>query len=163
MDAHFSQTARVLKIALFAAIITIPIHAFLVQPFVVPDNALSPEYKKGDVILVNRLAWLGSPFGREEVVVFRNRSTRGDRHIRRIRGLPLERVTVNDGILAIQGEAEAVFELPLFGSVVSSLADKGRLDENEYFIVSDNGITEVDGIVDERFILGKPLLKIWSR
>lgn len=150
------------KILVLGAIIVVPIHYFLLQPYVVRDNAMSPFFKKGDIILVSRIPYFTDDFRRGDIIVFRGSNNRSIKHIRRIIGLPGERISINDGILSIKNNDEKIVkELPLFGSVLSSLYDIGGLDAHEYYILGDSSFERPIGILDMRFIIGTPIIKIW--
>jgi signal peptidase I len=151
----------VLKILLLGLIIVVPIHYFLVQPFIVPDDVMSPKYRKGDILLIDRISYFRNLFSRDDIVLVRNDKEPGNKFLRRLIGMPNERVIINDGILTIRGDGKLMKELPLFGSVFSSLKDIGDLDAHEYFIIGDTSLENGSGMIDERNIVGKPLYKLW--
>ncbi|MDA1334681.1 MAG: signal peptidase I [bacterium] len=157
------QTAKsILWTISFAYILTIPVRYFLLTPFYVPDSSMSPKFESGDLVLVNRLAYFSRKFRREEVIVFRDQADRTDRYMRRIIGLPMERVVINDGILSIRNNDDyKIKELPAFGTVIAGLEDIGALDAHEYFVVSNTTLESPSGMIDERFIIGVPIITVW--
>ena len=140
---------------IFAAIVVIPIHYFFIQPFVVPDSSMTPNFRKGDVVLINRIPYFTQRFIRGDLIVFRSQEREKMRHLRRIIGLPGERIRLNDGILSINAKAESLAFLP------TSIKDIGNLDAHEYFVISDGDFKEPIGLIDQRFIIGKPLIRIY--
>jgi signal peptidase I len=150
-----------IKTIFFAVLIVIPIKFFLVEPYRVPDNSMSPGMRKGDIVLINKFSSFGASYKRNDIILLRDSNDPAHKALRRVIGLPTEQITVNDGILKIKGEKEITRELPLFGSIVSSLKDKGALDAHEYFIASNTDLEVPIGMIDERFILGKPFMKVW--
>lgn len=147
-------------ISLFAIIFAIITHFFLIQTYIVPDNAMAPDYKRGDIILINRIPYFLDNFKRYDLIVYRKNDNK-TLYLRRIIGLPYERIIVNDGILSIKSSNEIIDELPLFGNTFKSILDQGNLDENEFFVLSSTHNDLGEGIVDKRFMIGKPILKLW--
>ena len=154
----------IVKIFLFAVIIVIPIHAFLIQPYIVSDNIMAPQYSKGDIVLVSWIPYFSNEFQRNDIIVFRDSVNRKEKHISKIIGMPYERVTVNDGILMIKSNESIIYkqDLALFGTTVASLEDLGNLDEHEFYILGNKWIEGVSGIIDSRFIIGKPVITIFK-
>jgi|GEM_PF-3925731 len=146
------------KILLFALFLSIVIRYVALQPFVVTDNAMAPEFREGDVVLVNRL----SGFGHNSFVVFRDEESK-ERSLRRIIGMPGERISVSDGIVSIVDEAGArtVQELPLFGTVALTLPGVGKIDAHEVFVMPDHATQSFYGLIDTRHIIGVPVVRIY--
>jgi signal peptidase I len=115
-----------LALAIFAALV---IRAFIVQSFYVPSDSMLPTMLVGDHVFVNKLVYgLKVPFSdwrlpgfrepqRGEVVVFRLARARGqlypvdyrrdlprENFVKRIVGLPGDRIEVRDGQLILNGE-----------------------------------------------------------
>jgi signal peptidase I len=91
------------------------LRSFLVEPFQIPSGSMIPTLEIGDFILVNKFAYglrlpvagtkilpLGEP-ERGDVMVFRPPNDK--RHfIKRVIGLPGDRIEINDKVLTINGE-----------------------------------------------------------
>ncbi|MFN3857065.1 MAG: signal peptidase I [Caulobacter sp.] len=95
------------------------------QPFTIPSSSMEPGLVTGDYIVVSKFAygWSGAslPFGpwpggerlfgrgpdRGEVVVFRDSRQRGKTLIKRVIGVPGDRVQVRDGAVLVNGAAIA--------------------------------------------------------
>ena len=145
---------------IFGAIV---LHWWIAQPIFIRDEAMSPGLRRGDIVIVNRLPYFFGNLQRGDTVVFRDAEQYARRYVRRIVGLPGERVIVKDGILSLEAPdgSKTTEELALFGTIIASIRDQGNLDENEYFVLPNTAIQEKSGILDERFIIGKPYLRIW--
>ncbi|MEK7630883.1 MAG: signal peptidase I [Patescibacteria group bacterium] len=146
------------KIFIFALFISIMTRYIAVQPFVVADNAMAPEFYKGDVLLINRFA----AFHRNTVIVFRD-SLKSERSLRRIIALPEERITISDGIVSITDKDgdTAIKELPLFGTVTLTLPGVGKIDAHEVFVMPDHATQDFYGLIDTRHIIGAPIARIY--
>ena len=112
-----------------------------------------PTYSSGRLSLVNRLAYLNSPPRRGDIVAIRLAGPHVV-YIKRIVGLPGERLAVDEGQIIINGK-------PLMEPYVRHRHDWRReemvLGANEYFVVGDNRAASDYGAVDGERILGRLL------
>ena len=120
--AEIIDTVRTLAIGLGAALV---LHAVFFQPFTIPSSSMEPGLRTGDYIVVSKptygwsLAsisispWVseGRLFGREpkrgDVVVFRLPRDPKQAWIKRVIGLPGDRVQMVDGQVVVNGQAWA--------------------------------------------------------
>jgi signal peptidase I len=119
--------------------------------------SMLPTYTPGEFSLVNRLAYLGQPPSRGDVVAI---MVAGPHllYVKRVVGLPGERVSVTDGLVRING-------VPLAEPYVRHrrpwTVDEVSVGQNEYFVIGDNrgmAAGEHDfGRVDTSRILGRVL------
>jgi signal peptidase I len=98
------------------AFIVLLVRAFIFEPFRIPSDSMMPTLLDGDFIVVNKYAYglrwpvlnekfLGSGTPqRGDVVVFRYPPDPGVNYIKRLVGLPGDRVEVHDDHLVINGE-----------------------------------------------------------
>ena len=62
---------ELVRFALIALIIVIPIRLFIAEPFIVSGTSMVPTFQNGDYLIVDKISYeLGSP-KRDDVVVFR--------------------------------------------------------------------------------------------
>jgi signal peptidase I len=116
----FWETARTL---VYAVAIALAVRTFLYEPFNIPSGSMKPTLLIGDYLFVSKMAYGYSryslPFGlplfegrihgsmpaRGDVVVFKLPSDNRTDYIKRIIGLPGDKIQVTDDILYINGEA----------------------------------------------------------
>jgi signal peptidase I len=105
------------------AFIVLVVRAFIFEPFRIPSDSMMPTLLDGDFIVVNKYAYglrwpvlnrkfldTGSP-QRGDVVVFKYPRDPNVNYIKRLVGLPGDRVEVRDDQLVINGEAISVRSL----------------------------------------------------
>jgi len=104
------------------AFIVLIVRAFIFEPFRIPSDSMMPTLLDGDFIVVNKFAYglrlpvvnekfidTGSP-QRGDVVVFRYPPNPSINYIKRLVGLPGDRIEVHDDRLIINGEPILVEE-----------------------------------------------------
>ena len=97
-------------------LIVLLIRSFIVEPFRIPSGSMMPSLLVGDFILVNKYAYglrlpvtdtklveIGEP-GRGDVVVFRFPLDKSTDYIKRIVGVPGDRIAYRDKVLYINDE-----------------------------------------------------------
>jgi signal peptidase I len=115
----FWETARTL---VYAVAIALAVRTFLYEPFNIPSGSMKPTLLVGDYLFVSKFAYGYSrhslPFSlpliegrifarlpeRGDVAVFKLPSDNRTDYIKRVVGLPGDRLQVQDGILYINGE-----------------------------------------------------------
>ena len=112
----------------------------------IDGHSMTPLLSDGETVLINRLVYRFHDVERFDVVSF----TYGDgvRSVKRVVGLPGERVRITGGSVYIDDE---LIEFP-YGTAAYNVAgiaeDTVLLSENEYFVLGDNG----DSSEDSRFL-----------
>ncbi|WP_119304056.1 signal peptidase I [Dongia deserti] len=115
----FSEFWEIVKTLLWAAIIAIVIRTFAYEPFNIPSGSMIPTLLEGDYLFVSKMAygyskfsfpgglvpiegriWEGEP-KRGEVVVFRPSREPDTDFIKRVIGLPGDRIQMRQGLLYI--------------------------------------------------------------
>jgi signal peptidase I len=150
-DQHRSRGPVVAKVAAFlvlAGLAVLLLQAFVIQPFAVPGNAMSPTLQAGDRILVLKSGLLQGPIRSGEIVVFRaSRSLpctvvggRASDLVLRVVALPGDTIwSVGDAIF-IDGRplSERGWYNPRYGQVGSTPIRSTTLSSGEYFVMADN-------------------------
>ena len=131
------EIAELVFIAFVAVFI---IRNFLVQPFLVSGASMAPTYAHGDYLLIDELTYRVRPPTRGEVIVFRYPKDESLFFIKRIIGLPGERVVLRGGELFLErdGELAALEEdyIPAGNRTPGSFDI--TLGAEEYLVLGDN-------------------------
>lgn len=153
-----------------ALIIVVPVRYFIFQPFIVRGASMEPNFHDGDYLIVDELSYRFRTPERGEVVVFRYPQDPSQRFIKRIIGLPGEKITVkSDKIEVIDkfGQKLTLDESSYLTGNILSWATRGEivLGQDEYFVLGDNRDHSFDsrkwGALKKDYIVGKALLRAW--
>jgi len=155
---------EILKIVIIALVIVIPIRYFLFQPFIVKGQSMEPNFEDSNYLIVDELSYRFRDPQRGEVVVFRYPRNVSQRFIKRIIGLPGEKIEIEAGVVMVDGKI--LDESEYFPSGVQTLGNiQISLDENEYFVLGDNRISSFDsrqwGTLPRKNIIGRVYFRAW--
>jgi signal peptidase I len=164
----FGSLLEVIEVAVIAIAAVFLIRAFLVQPFVVSGDSMVQTFKNNDYLLIDELTYHLRAPERGEVIVFRYPKDESLFFIKRIIGLPGERVEISNGTVTIvnsdhsQGFALDESYLP------SGLTTTGDVDvtlgKDQYFVLGDNRPYSLDsrswGTVSSKEIIGLVRLRL---
>lgn len=181
-------------------LIVLIIRSFIVEPFRIPSGSMIPTLLPGDFILVSKFSYgirlpvtnqrilgNGSP-ERGDVAVFRYPNNPAQDYIKRVIGLPGDRISFGNGRLLVNGvplprESAGVYDVDdasgaqLFAEQIGDLEyhivqhgsfrrpdAEYRVPEGHFFMVGDNRDRSSDsriwGAVSEHHLVGRAFL-IW--
>lgn len=134
------------------------VNTFLVTPIRVDGASMEPTLDRGALVLVGR---------RDRVTrgsIVGIKISQGQRLIKRIIGLPSERVTIKDGELLISGLGVSE---PYLTTPETSGNTELQLAADEYFLLGDNRIDSLDsrqfGPVKRSELIGPAIFELWPR
>lgn len=181
-----SVFVELLKVVFWALIIIIPIRVFLFQPFFVQGASMEPNFHDGEYLIVNELGYKQTDvaFGdkdlfvvkpykelrRGDVVVFRYPKNPSQYFIKRVVGLPGEKVRIENNKITIYNndnpEGMVLDESSYIPSTTLTVDGQTiSLSNNEYFVLGDNrehsSDSRVWGPVPQKNIIGKVLIRAW--
>jgi signal peptidase I len=147
-------------------LIVICLRLWVIDPFLVNGSSMQPTYKSSDYIIVDKISYqMGEP-QRGDVVVFDAPTNDGRYFIKRVIGLPGERVLVNAEEVTIFNTAHPngfVLNEPYIFFQSDRVADT-TLGPNEYFVMGDNRKVSLDsrmwGALKKDAIVGKAFLRL---
>ncbi|VAX26216.1 Signal peptidase I [hydrothermal vent metagenome] len=168
-----------------AIILALVIRTFVVQAFKIPSGSMIPTLLIGDHILVNKFIYgVKLPFTdivvipitvpeRGDVIVFRFPKDESKDFIKRVVGIPGDKVEVRNKVLYVNGIEQNELFTNDVADVVSSQIMASRdnfgpvnVPENSYFVMGDNRDHSLDsrfwGFVDFSKIKGEAFLIYWS-
>ena len=164
---------EVVEVAVVALGAVFLIRSFLVQPFLVSGASMAPNFLNGDYLLVDQLTYYFREPGRGEVVVFRYPNDKSTYFIKRIIGLPGDRVEIENGKVRLYDsghpDGTVLKEVYLPSRSLTATRPGGQteftLEEGEYLVLGDNRSFSFDsrdwGILPGTDIVGLVRLRLW--
>ncbi len=142
----------------------IPIRIFVFEPFFVQGKSMEPNYFSFDYLIVDKISYLLTEPKRGDVIVFKPPFNDKVYYIKRIIGLPEEKVVIeNSKIIIYNKDYPNGFELIenyLQGHYTSGFKEV-VLGKDEYFVLGDNREVSSDsrswGPVKKERIVGRVL------
>jgi len=146
--------------------------SMVIKPTVVKESSMEPNFYENDYIFLNRLAYkFGNEPKKGDVIVFRSHSDnlldkkgKNKLLIKRVIGVPGDKIKVADGQVYINGEADDQ-------SYTNDGETTGKVEEvtvpdGGLFCMGDNRVVSIDsrsadvGFVDEDTIVGKAVFRL---
>lgn len=166
------ELRSLLRDIVFAGVIAILIVVFVIQPVRVEGQSMMPKLHDQDRIFVNKFLyplreWLGDkePIKRGDIVVLLYPEDPSKSYIKRVVGLPGERVEIEDGKLFINGAQ--IDESYLDPAYLSTDSTNGPVEvkAHHYFVMGDNRRNSSDsrywGLVPEKYIYGQAVFRYY--
>jgi signal peptidase I len=159
----FFEVAETIVIAIVAVFL---VRTFVAQPFLVSGSSMEPNFYNGNYLLVDELVYQFRQPERGEVIVFRYPGDNHSYYIKRIIGLPGEKVRINNGkIIVVSGNDIKLLEEPyaLHGSNGNDY--ETTLGPGQYFVMGDNRSFSFDsrswGSLSGSSIVGLARFRLW--
>lgn len=149
---------------LTAVIAALLIRAFIIETVLVEGSSMLPTLHNNERVIMYKTGYLlGSP-KRGDIIVFRTPKDPRISYIKRLIGLPGDRVRITDGIVYVN-------DIPLSEKYILEPAtqdyDEQEIPEGMFFVLGDNRNNSLDsrysdvGFVPRENIKGKAVLRIW--
>lgn len=155
---------EILEVALIALIAVLAIRYFFVQPFLVSGASMEPTFSGGDYLLIDEISYRFREPQRGEVVVFKYPGDERLYYIKRIIGLPGEKVEIKNGKIVVNGIVLSEGYLPL-GLNTTGKEESVVVGPDEYFVLGDNRNFSFDsrswGTLSKSELIGLVRLRLW--
>ncbi len=160
---------ELLHVIIISLAVIIPIRYFLIQPFYVKGASMEPNFYDHEYLIIDEISYRFAQPERGDIVVFRYPNDPRQFFIKRVIGLPGERVVITGGQVRIYGpgqtEGKLLDETSYLGSTRTSGDKDVQLANDEYFLMGDNRTASLDsrifGPVPRSFIVGRVWLRGW--
>lgn len=163
---------EIIKVVIISLAIIIPVRYFLIQPFYVNGASMEPNFHDHEYLIINEIVYRVDDPARGDIIVFRYPKDPSQYFIKRIIGLPGEKIKIKDNKIYIYNDKypngvvlnEEVYlpedmQTPYFSKSEFVLGD------NEFFVMGDNREQSLDsrkfGAVPRRLIIGKAWIRGW--
>ena len=157
---------ELVRFGIIAILIVIPIRIFIAQPFIVSGSSMFHAFLNGDYLIVDEISYRLEDPKRFDVIVFRYPNDKKKFFIKRIIGLPGEKVDIKGSTVTITNKEHPnglILEQPYVQNE-SNNNEHSELKETEYFVMGDNRSASSDsrywGAVTRDLIMGKAFLRL---
>lgn len=153
-----------------AGAIFVVIYAFLFRPYQVNGHSMDSTFQNGEYVLTNLIALRFGPLNHGDVVVFEAPPDKEKDYIKRIIGLPGDKVKLTGGEVYLNGKKldQTPFLDPGIRTNGGSFLGEGDevvVPEGQYFTMGDNREFSSDsrewGFITKNSIIGKSFLVYW--
>ncbi|MBW4517174.1 MAG: signal peptidase I [Timaviella obliquedivisa GSE-PSE-MK23-08B] len=161
------EAAKTLGISLLLAF---GIRQFVAEPRYIPSESMMPTLEVNDRLMVEKLSYLFHPPNRGDIVVFwppdrlkqQNPELQKDAFIKRVIGLPGDRVEVKEGKVFINNQ-------PLLEDYIAAKPNyrwgPETVPEDSYLVLGDNRNNSYDshfwGYVPRQNLIGRAAFRFW--
>jgi signal peptidase I len=149
---------------LFSVVLAVIVILFLYQPVKVEGTSMMPTLDDQERIFINKFVYRFSHIDRGETVVFWFPGDPTKSYIKRVIGVPGDRVEVVRGTVVVNGSALEETYVPSEFRDDNSMPAK-TVPSGEYFVLGDHRSSSNDsrawGMVPRRYIYGKAVFIYW--
>lgn len=151
-------------------VLALGIRQFVAEARFIPSGSMEPTLQIHDRLVVEKISYRFNPPKRGDIIVFKApqkaldavNSTSNDAYIKRVIGMPGEKVEIKDGTVFINDE-------PLQETYIQAPPDytwgPNVVPENEYLVLGDNRNQSSDGHVwgflGRDKIIGRAVVRFW--
>lgn len=145
------------------------VRPMVAAPFHIPSESMEPTVHIHDRVLANKFIYDFTKPDRGDVVIFEDAENPNDNFVKRVVGIPGDRIAVRNGMLIMNGSQQrepyvasdpcnpAVPKTCSFGPV--------KVPQNHVFVMGDNRAKSYDsrwfGPVPEESIVGDAFVRFW--
>ncbi len=153
---------EIVKVVLISLAIILPIRYFLVQPFYVEGASMEPNFYDKEYLIIDEISYRFENPQRGEVIILKNPNDRHFYFIKRVVGLPGEKIAVLNGRVFINDKQLEESYIKNF-----SHDDYGptTLADDEYFVMGDNRNNSSDsryfGPLNRKDVIGRVWVRGW--
>ena len=170
-SAPVHEPARILRVMrgwlrdlVISIAVAVFVIVFLYQPVKVEGTSMLPGLEDQERIFINKFVYRWEPIARGDIVVFRFPRDTSKSYIKRVIGVPGDRVRMDDGQVYVNGRLLSESYVP------SEFFDHRSFSEfsvpaDSYFLLGDHRSMSRDsrefGPVERRYIYGKAVFVYW--
>ncbi|MFA6591515.1 MAG: signal peptidase I [Patescibacteria group bacterium] len=166
LGAVASFFLEIVQIAVLALVIIVITRHFLILPFIVKGASMEPNFHDNEYLIVDEVTFRLRDPERGEIIVFHPPGNEKQYYIKRVIGLPGEKVNVGGGRVTISNKEfpngvplpEEYLTQPTIGQ-----PDELTLGANQYFVMGDNRDHSLDSRVFGAVPRGNIVGRVWIR
>lgn len=159
----------ILEVIVFAVGIFFFVYLLIMRPHKIKGPSMSPNFPDSEYLLTEKVSYYTRNPERGDVVVFTPPVSQTDEYIKRIIGLPGERISLRNGHVYINDkqleESYLASDVYTFGEGFLSEGQEYTVPQGEYFVLGDNRVHSADsrdfGPITKKEISGRAWVIYW--
>ena len=159
----------VLEVIVFAVGIFFFIYLLIMRPHKISGQSMMPNFQDGEFLLTEKVTYYTRSPRRGDVVVFMPPVSATDEFIKRVVGLPGERIMIKDGRVYINDkllpESYVDSSVPTAGGPFLSDNKEYVIPGDQYFVLGDNRPNSSDsrywGPITKKAMSGRAWISYW--
>ncbi len=163
-SSMLSELKSWLKDIILGVVIAVLMVVFVYQPVKVEGTSMQPELVDQERIFVNKFIYHFEEIHRGDIVVFWYPKDPSKSFIKRVVGVPGDTVSVQEGLVYINGRRLAEAYVPQGYQDLDSYPII-RVREEHYYVLGDHRNASNDsrswGLVPRKYIYGKAVFRYW--
>ncbi len=166
-----SFLTEVVKTIIISLAIVLPIRYFLIQPFFVSGASMEPNFHNGEYLIIDEISYRFNSVARGDVIVFKYPyGANKDYYIKRVVGLPGEKVEIKNGEVRIYNggnpEGFVLDESKYLPAELKTAGEKiWEVQKDEFFVMGDNRSASYDsrswGLLKKNYVVGRTWVRAW--
>lgn len=159
-----SQLRELLETIGSAIIIAVLIMVFIARAYTVNGDSMLPTLHHGERLLVDKISYRFVAPSRGEIIVFKNPSDTSEQFIKRVIGLPGDKVSIVQGVVYVNDQAIAE-DYTLAPARIGFSPQV--VPDDTYFVLGDNRNNSEDsrfsrvGFLPRKLIVGRAIWRYW--
>ena len=145
------------------------IKPFVAEPFYIPSGSMIPTLEVGDRVLVNKLVYDFAQPKRGDIVVFKSEEFGGEDLIKRVVGLPGDKIELRHGKLFLNGKRQDepyVVNKPCVRAIPKTCSfGPVEVPPGHLFVMGDNRANSADsrfiGPIPKKTVVGEAFMRLW--
>ena len=159
---------EIIRFAIIALIIVVPIRWFVAQPFIVSGASMENTFQHNEYLIVDQLTYQFETPERGDVVIFKYPRDPDKYFIKRIIGVPGDTIEIDGDVVTIHNASYPdglTIDEPYVKQMEKKTFLTETLSEKEYFVMGDNRDASSDsrmwGVLQEESVVGRAFLRLF--
>ena len=158
-----------LETIVVALSVFVVVYLFLVQPHEVKGSSMEPNFHDSEYILTDKISYRFVEPKRGDVIIFKAPRNPDVDYIKRVIGLPGDKVKVEAGYVYVNGKKLNEYYLKdntlLFAGSFMQEGVEITVPDGQYFVMGDNRPHSSDsrefGTIEQKSIIGRAVVRYW--
>lgn len=167
--AILSSVLEIAQVIVISLIIVFLVRSYLIQPFLVKGASMEPNFQDGNYLIIDEISYRFRQPARGDIVVFKYPKDPKQYFIKRVIGLPDEKVEIKDQKVIVYNQSNpnglVLNEKYVPPENITKGSEALQLGPNDYFVLGDNRLFSSDsrywGPVSKDLIVGKVWVRAW--